>query len=77
MTMQAEYQYANPYVYEAEDAECLGGPLDGQRIPVRGTHVYGPFSGRYDLNLIGKTKPSGQIVVVYRYEYDIAWKPSK
>lgn len=73
--MTETYQYANPYVYETRDALCVSGPLDGQRIPVRGVHVHGPFAGRYDLGLIGRTQPDNTIAVEYQYEYDGAWKP--
>jgi len=59
--------------YETTTAECVGGPLNGRKLPVQGTYIRGPWQGRYDLSLIGRTQPSGDIAVEYTYEFDERW----
>jgi hypothetical protein len=72
--MTGTYQYANPYIYESQNARCWGGPLDGQSIPVRGIYVQGPFKGRYQLE--GFNEPLGRLAdIEYAYTYDPIWTP--
>lgn len=61
--------------YETADADCIGGPLDGQRMPVQGLYIRGPFLGRYELRTVAYLAPNSELVMAYRYEYNIAWKP--